>query len=130
VNVEDMVLVSIDDHVIEPRDMFDHHVPDKWRDQAPRSVLNDDGIERWTFEGIESGSGSLNAVVGWAHMLLSGKLDDLFWEMIEWRPAPDSHYFDFLAERAAWVTYDGKGQTSIRWRVGADGEKRLYVPGI
>jgi hypothetical protein len=61
---------------------------------------------------------------------LRGKLDDLFLEMIEWRPAPDSHYFDFLAERAAWVTYDGKGQTSIRWRVGADGEKRLYVPGI
>jgi predicted TIM-barrel fold metal-dependent hydrolase len=65
VNVEDMVLVSIDDHVIEPRDMFEHHVPDKWRDQAPRSVLNDEGIERWNFEGIESGSGSLNAVVGW-----------------------------------------------------------------
>jgi predicted TIM-barrel fold metal-dependent hydrolase len=65
VNVEDMVLVSIDDHVIEPRDMFEHHVPDKWRGQAPRSVLNDDGIERWSFEGIESGSGSLNAVVGW-----------------------------------------------------------------
>ena len=61
---------------------------------------------------------------------LRQKLDDLFWEMIEWRPAPDSHYFEFLAERAAWVTYDGNGQTSIRWRVGADGEKRLYVPGI
>jgi len=61
---------------------------------------------------------------------LRGKLDDLFWEMIEWRPARDSHYFEFLAERAAWVTYDGNGQTSIRWRVGADGERRLYVPGI
>ena len=60
---------------------------------------------------------------------LRGKLDDLFWEMIEWRPAPDSHYFEFLAERAAWVTYD-EGQTSIRWRLGAEGEKRLYKPGI
>ncbi len=30
-----MILVSIDDHVIEPRDMFDHHVPDRWKDQAP-----------------------------------------------------------------------------------------------
>ena len=60
---------------------------------------------------------------------LRRKLDDLFWEMIEWRPAPDSHYFEFLAERAAWVTYDGNGQTSIRWRVGED-EKRLYPPGI
>jgi hypothetical protein len=61
---------------------------------------------------------------------LRSKLDNLFWEMIEWRPAPDSHYFEFLAERAAWVTYDGEGQTSIRWRVGADGEKHLYTPGI
>jgi predicted TIM-barrel fold metal-dependent hydrolase len=64
-NAEDMILVSIDDHVIEPRDMFDHHVPDRWKDQAPRSVLNDQGIERWVFQGVESGSGSLNAVVGW-----------------------------------------------------------------
>jgi hypothetical protein len=61
---------------------------------------------------------------------LRRKLDDLFWEMIEWRPAPDSHYFEFLADRAAWVTYDGNGQTSIRWRAGGDGEKRLYTPGI
>jgi hypothetical protein len=61
---------------------------------------------------------------------LRSKLDDLFWEMIEWRPAPDSHYFEFLAERAAWVAYDGYGQTSLRWRLGVDGEKRLYVPGI
>ena len=61
---------------------------------------------------------------------LRRKLDDLFWEMIEWRPPPDSHYFEFLAERAAWVTYDGNGQTSVRWRLDGDGEKRLYTPGI
>ena len=60
---------------------------------------------------------------------LRDRLDDLFWELIEWRPAPDSHYFDILAGRAAWVTYD-KGQTSIRWREGEDGEKHLYRPGI
>jgi hypothetical protein len=61
---------------------------------------------------------------------LRTKLDDLFWQMIEWHPAPDSHYFDFLAERAAWVSYDGDGQTSLRWRAGVEGEKRLYRPGI
>jgi Pyridoxamine 5'-phosphate oxidase len=61
---------------------------------------------------------------------LRTKLDDLFWEMIKWRPAPDSHYFDLLAERAAWVSYDGDGQTSIRWQADGDGEKRLYRPGI
>ncbi|HEY7420876.1 MAG TPA: pyridoxamine 5'-phosphate oxidase family protein [Gaiellaceae bacterium] len=60
---------------------------------------------------------------------LRKKLDDLFWEMIRWRPAADSHYFDIVAERAAWVTYED-GQTSIRWRKGVEGEKRLYRPGI
>lgn len=60
---------------------------------------------------------------------LRTKLDDLFWEMIQWRPAPDSHYFEIFAERAAWVTYD-EGQTSIRWRAGVEGEKRLYRAGI
>jgi predicted TIM-barrel fold metal-dependent hydrolase len=63
--VNDLILVSIDDHVIEPRDMFLNHVPDRWKDEAPRSVVNDQGIERWVFQGTESGSGSLNAVVGW-----------------------------------------------------------------
>ena len=61
---------------------------------------------------------------------LRRKLDDLFWELIQWRPAPDSHYFELLAERAAWVEYDDRGQTSIRWREGADGEKGLHKPDI
>lgn len=60
---------------------------------------------------------------------LRQKLDDLFWEMIKWRPASDSHYFELLAERAAYVTYDD-GQHSIRWREGVEGEKRLHRRGI
>ena len=61
---------------------------------------------------------------------LKRKLDDLFWEMIQWRPAPDSHYFELLAERAAYVLHDDRGQTTLSWREGVDGEKRLYKPGI
>lgn len=61
---------------------------------------------------------------------LKRKLDEIWWETINWRPAPDSHYFEFLAERAAWVTYDGKGQTRVVWNSELAGEKRLYVPGI
>jgi hypothetical protein len=59
-----------------------------------------------------------------ADAALRGKLDDLFWEMIKWRPLPDSHYFELLAERAAWVTYGDQRQTSIRWREG-ESEKHL-----
>jgi hypothetical protein len=60
---------------------------------------------------------------------LRHKLDDLYWQMIEWRPAPDSHYFDICAERAAFVTYDGKGQTRLVWREGGSVERR-YRAGI
>jgi predicted TIM-barrel fold metal-dependent hydrolase len=63
--VEDLILVSIDDHVIEPRDMFDKHVPARYRDQAPKSITDENGFEKWWFQGVSSGSTSLNAVVGW-----------------------------------------------------------------
>jgi Pyridoxamine 5'-phosphate oxidase len=56
-------------------------------------------------------------------------LDDLFWDLIEWRPAPDSHTFEFLVERAAYVTYDGKGQTALRWDADR-GVRRSYRAGI
>ena len=59
--------------------------------------------------------------------VLRRKLDDRFWEMIQWRPAPDSHYFELLAGRAAWVTYGDSTQRSIRWRAGQP-EKYLERP--
>ncbi len=64
-NVEDMILVSIDDHVIEPRDMFENHVPAKYKDEAPRSIMDENGYEKWWFQGVASGSTGLNSVVGW-----------------------------------------------------------------
>src|SRR5436190_1870649 len=42
--VDDMILVSIDDHVIEPPDMFERHIPERFRDRAPRVVRGADGI--------------------------------------------------------------------------------------
>ena len=61
---------------------------------------------------------------------LRRKLDDLFWEKIQWRPAADSHYFEVLIERAAYVTYDDKGQTVVRWRSDRDGVLRTHRAGI
>jgi len=60
---------------------------------------------------------------------LKRQLDDLYWQLIEWRPAPDSHYFEIRAERAAYVTYDGKGQTRVIWREGGR-EEEHYRGGI
>ena len=34
-DIDDLVLVSVDDHVVEPPDMFEAHLPERWRDVAP-----------------------------------------------------------------------------------------------
>jgi predicted TIM-barrel fold metal-dependent hydrolase len=62
--VDDLILVSVDDHVVEPPNMFDNHVPAKWRDQAPKSVRKPEGHEVWVFEGNEIPNIGLNAVAG------------------------------------------------------------------
>ncbi|MFE6820936.1 amidohydrolase family protein [Streptomyces sp. NPDC057690] len=64
-HVEDMIMVSIDDHVVEPPDMFRNHVPEKYRDDAPRSIVDENGFEKWWFQGNSMGTVGLNAVVGW-----------------------------------------------------------------
>jgi hypothetical protein len=63
--LDDMILVSIDDHVIEPADMFEHHMPAKYAAQAPRIVVSETGVEQWEFQGSVAGTIALNAVVGW-----------------------------------------------------------------
>jgi predicted TIM-barrel fold metal-dependent hydrolase len=65
VNIDDMILVSIDDHVVEPPDMFDRHVPKKWADQAPKLVTSEQGIDQWMYRGKPAGVAGLNAVVSW-----------------------------------------------------------------
>ncbi|WP_040782778.1 amidohydrolase family protein [Rhodococcus ruber] len=63
--IEDMILVSIDDHVVEPPDMFKNHVPAQYQDQAPRVIVDDKGIEQWVYQGKVTGNMGLNAVVSW-----------------------------------------------------------------
>ena len=61
---DDLILISVDDHVIEPPDLFARHLPERLADQAPK-VVNDDGVDRWVFQGVPLGPGGLNAVVSW-----------------------------------------------------------------
>src|ERR1700722_13414266 len=61
---EDLILVSVDDHVVEPPDMFEGRVPAKWKDRAPRVIHNADGTDVWSFEGNLIPNVGLNAVVG------------------------------------------------------------------
>src|SRR5436190_7035563 len=64
--LDDMILISIDDHSIEPPDMYDRHVPAKWRDQAPKIVRDENGIDHWVFQGEATSTRfGLAATVGW-----------------------------------------------------------------
>jgi predicted TIM-barrel fold metal-dependent hydrolase len=62
--VEDMVLISVDDHVVEPPDMFEGRVPSRYADVAPRLVRKDDGTDVWIYDGKEIPNIGLNAVAG------------------------------------------------------------------
>jgi predicted TIM-barrel fold metal-dependent hydrolase len=65
--IDEMVLVSIDDHVIEPEDMFERHIPARYKDQAPRYVHDESGRGYWEFQGLETGMSGLGAVASWPH---------------------------------------------------------------
>ena len=61
--LNDMVLVSVDDHVIEPADAFLRHFHERLKDRAPRIEVVD-GKDGWIWEGKRYPSIGLNAVVG------------------------------------------------------------------
>src|SRR5881397_171344 len=65
-HVDDMIMVSIDDHVIEPPDMYKGHVPAKWLDEVPKVVRNDAGVDEWVFQGEKTATPfGMAATVGW-----------------------------------------------------------------
>jgi predicted TIM-barrel fold metal-dependent hydrolase len=63
-SVEDLTLISVDDHVVEPPDLFEGHLPDRYKAHAPRVITKDDGSDVWLYEGQELPNIGLNAVAG------------------------------------------------------------------
>lgn len=61
--LEDLILVSVDDHVIEPPNAFTRHMPAKYKGREPK-VVSINGRDVWTFEERVSGYMGLNSVVG------------------------------------------------------------------
>jgi predicted TIM-barrel fold metal-dependent hydrolase len=49
--MNDMILVSVDDHIIEPSHVFTDYIASKYKDQAPRIETFANGEERWRFDG-------------------------------------------------------------------------------
>ena len=59
-----MIFISVDDHVVEPPDMFEGRMPAKYADLAPRIVRNSNGDDVWVFDGKKIPNIGLNAVAG------------------------------------------------------------------
>lgn len=61
--LDDLILVSVDDHAIEPRGAFDRHMPAKFKGRQPK-VVQSRGRDVWVFEDRATGYMGLNSVVG------------------------------------------------------------------
>ena len=48
-DTDDLILISVDDHLIEPPDLFADHLDAKYLDRAPKLVRNDEGDDVWMF---------------------------------------------------------------------------------
>jgi len=61
-----MILVSVDDHIVEPPDLFKGFLPERYlsRHDAPHVVRNDEGNDVWVYDDLEFPNIGLNAVAG------------------------------------------------------------------
>jgi predicted TIM-barrel fold metal-dependent hydrolase len=62
--MNDMVIISVDDHISEPPDMFDKHLSGEDLASAPKLLTTDNGTNYWEYQGMKMPSVGLNAVVG------------------------------------------------------------------
>ena len=61
---DDMILVSVDDHIIEPPNVFENHIPKRWADRAPRFGYDAKRrAQTWTWEGGVAATPFICAVV-------------------------------------------------------------------
>ncbi|GGL13407.1 amidohydrolase family protein [Nocardia jinanensis] len=57
-------MISVDDHVLEPPNVWVDRVASKDRDRAPHMEVDDSGMDFWVYEGKKFPSSGLSAVVG------------------------------------------------------------------
>ncbi|WP_326645887.1 CoA transferase [Streptosporangium sp. NBC_01755] len=63
-NKDDLILISVDDHIAEPADMFHAHVPERYKDQALRVIIEENGVQQWYYGDLRGRNMGLNAVAG------------------------------------------------------------------
>jgi predicted TIM-barrel fold metal-dependent hydrolase len=63
-DLDDMILVSVDDHVVEPPDVFAGRLPKRYEDLAPQFITREDSTNAWQYGEEVVGNVALNAVAG------------------------------------------------------------------
>ncbi len=62
--MNDMLVISVDDHICEPPDMFDNQLSGEFLANAPKLKTDKSGKNFWEYQGRVKSSVGLNAVVG------------------------------------------------------------------
>ena len=57
-------IISVDDHLVEPPDMFEGRLPSSLQSRAPKVIIDEQGREVWEFEGQRFTQVGMNAVAG------------------------------------------------------------------
>jgi predicted TIM-barrel fold metal-dependent hydrolase len=57
-------VISVDDHIVEPRNLFEGRIPSRLAERAPKVVEKADGSEVWVYDGVELPNVGFNAVAG------------------------------------------------------------------
>lgn len=63
-SMNDMVIISVDDHICEPPDLWEKHTVGEARETMPKFCTDENGKNYWYYLGKEYPSVGLNAVVG------------------------------------------------------------------
>ncbi len=61
---DDMIMISVDDHLVEPPNMFEGRLEAKYAERAPRVERTPNGDDVWVFNGETIPNIGLNAVAG------------------------------------------------------------------
>jgi predicted TIM-barrel fold metal-dependent hydrolase len=64
VGMNDLIVISVDDHISEPPGLFDRHVAGEALASAPKFRTGPKGTNYWEYQGLRMPSIGLNSVVG------------------------------------------------------------------
>ena len=62
--MNDLILVSVDDHLVEPPELFEGRLAARDAEAGPRFITRPNGTNAWVFEGVERSNIALNSVAG------------------------------------------------------------------